>query len=48
MKTLSKEKVVTKKETINNKPEGLPKITLGIGRNLAFISDNLFEESLRR
>ena len=48
MKTLSKEKVVTKKETINKKPEGLPKITLGIGRNLAFISDNLFEEDLKR
>ena len=48
MKTLSKEKAVTNKVTINKKPEGLPKITLGIGRNLAFISDNLFEEDLKR
>jgi hypothetical protein len=46
MKT-TKPTTATTKATTTRKPEGLPKIVLGAGRNLAYISDTLFDEDLK-
>lgn len=48
MKTATKPKNTTKNDSSVRKPEGAPKIVLGTGRNLGYISDTLFDEDLKR
>jgi hypothetical protein len=48
MKTAAKPKTTSKTGSSVRKPEGTPKIVLGTGRNLGYISDTLFDEDLKR
>jgi len=50
MKTETKPEAANNTKTGNSvrKPEGAPKIILGTGRNLGYISDTLFDEDLKR
>ena len=48
MKTTKTTTANTKTTVTIRKPEGSPKIVLGTGRHLAYISDTLFDEDLKR
>lgn len=48
MKSAAKPKTIIKNGSSIRKPEGAPKIVLGTGRNLGYISDTLFDEDLKR
>lgn len=46
MKTATKPKVVPVKQVMRA-PEGRPKVKLGGGRHIAYISDTLFDDDLK-
>lgn len=46
MKTATKPNVVPVKQVMR-KPEGRPKVKLGAGRHIAYISDTLFDDDLK-
>lgn len=49
MKTEAKPNSKPAKKTATiTKPEGKPKIVLGTGKHLAFISDTLFDDDLKQ
>ena len=48
MKTTTKTKSVATRTTVIRKPEGLPKVVFGTGRNLGFMSETLFDEDLKQ
>lgn len=48
MKTATKAKAATNTGSSVRKPKGTPKIILGTGRNLGYISDTLFDEDLKK
>ena len=46
MKTATKPKEVPVKQVMR-KPEGRPKVRMGTGRHLIFMSDTLFDDDLK-
>ena len=46
MKTATKQKEVPVKQVMR-KPEGRPKVRMGTGRHIAYISDTLFDDDLK-
>ena len=48
MKDIEKPKTTNKDSNNIRKPEGSPKVILGGGRDLGYISDTLFDEDLKR
>lgn len=48
MKGLTKPKVSNKDSNNIRKPEGSPKVILGRGRDLGYISDTLFDKDLQQ
>ena len=48
MRTATKPKIGAKKLASAKRPGGKPKIVLGTGKHLAFVSDTLFDEDLKQ
>ena len=48
MRTATKPKTEAKNLVSVKRPEGKPKIVLGTGKHLAFVSDTLFDDDLKQ